>query len=596
MLEQYINLNADNNLTLQDQIKAGITQAIANGFISQAIPVTSSRKLAQDLKVSRNTVLRVYDQLSEEGFFISKERKGYFVNPDIKCHQIPLKDVPTKNLNWSNYIQPKPSWHQEPPKELKNYPYLFVHGMIDDTLFPVNEWRKCSIQSLNKANSKQWTSTDNDYEELIEQIRTRVLPRRGIFAQSNEIMVTMGSQQSLNLIARLLTNKQSTVGVENPGYPEAWAQFESRKAKLTPLDVDENGLVISQALCDCNVVYTTPSNQFPTTVRMPTERRKALLDRAEKHDFLIVEDDFEHEVNFINENTFALKGEIRNDRIIYLSSFSSTIAPGLRIGFVVAAPEFIEKARHLQRLSHTSPPKNNCQTLALFISLGYYDALMQRLLKKLTSKWLTMEKALNYYFPQSGVVPSLAGTSFWINYDVNFDAKALYQQAEKIGILINPGEQYYLGGTKNNGFRLSFSSIEEANIREGIKRLSEVARKILPLEHISQAKGKKLSGSEIRALFDHHTVMTSDCFNIPYRIEFQPDGRMHGLSDRPNDEDEGYWWVEGDKMFYQWKNWQFADIREVSLVLENNILKRYDTLGYCVNRGHVVPSHRSLNT
>ncbi|MGF1748510.1 PLP-dependent aminotransferase family protein [Vibrio cionasavignyae] len=590
MLEQYIQLDANHHLTLQDQIKSGITQAIANGFINTSMPITSSRKLAQDLKVSRNTVLRVYDQLSEDGFLISKERKGYFVNPDISVSAIPRTPPVKQTIDWNHYIQVKPSWHQEAPRDLKNYPYLFVHGMMDHSLFPVNEWRKCSIQSLNKTNSKQWTSSDNDYDDLVEQIRTRVLPRRGIYVQSDEIMVTIGSQQSLNLIAKLLTSDTSTIGIENPGYPEAWAQFESRKARLQPLDVDDQGLVIGELLNQCDIVYTTPSNQFPTTVRLSSERRKKLVEASEQHNFLIVEDDFEHEVCFIEENTFALKGEYSSERIIYLSSFSSTIAPGLRIGFIVAAPEFIKRAKHLQRLSHTYPPKNNCHTLALFISLGYYDALMQRRLKKLRSKWLTMEKALNYYFPQSGVVPSLAGTSFWLNYDARFDANTLYEKAEQIGILINPGDQYYIEDDKKSSFRLSFSSIEESDIREGIRRLSEVAREILPLEHIADTHGQQLSGSEIRKLFDHHTVLTSDCFNIPYRIEFQPDGRMYGVSDRPNDEDEGYWWVEGNTMFYQWKTWQFADIREVRLVLDGHQLKRFDRNGFCVNTGKISPS------
>ncbi|MGF1721895.1 PLP-dependent aminotransferase family protein [Vibrio kyushuensis] len=590
MLEKYIHIDPNHTLSLQDQIKTGITQAIVSGFLDRSLPVTSSRKLAMSLKVSRNTVLRVYDQLSEEGFFISKERKGYFINPEFILSTPKITLSSTSEFNWDNYLKADDSNYERAAQQGGNYPYRFIHGMVDESIFPVAEWRKCAIQSLNKANSRQWTSTHDDYEELTEQIRTRVLPRRGIFAKSEEIMVTMGSQQSLHLISRLLTSGTSIVGIENPGYPEAYAQFSAKQPMILPLNIDEQGLVVDDNVAQCDIVYTTPSNQFPTTVRMSAERRKQLIKSAKEHDFLIVEDDFEHEVNFMEQDTLALKGEYSTERVIYLSSFSSTIAPGLRIGFIVAAAPLIERAKLLQRKSHTYPPKNNCQTLALFISLGYYDGLIQKLLKSLRSKWLTMEKALNYYFPQSGVIPSLAGTAFWINYTEGFDAIKLARLAEEKGILINSGEQYFFTNRCSNGFRLSFNSIDEVNIREGVRQLSLLAKQILPLERLENSKGLRLTGKGIRSVLTENLLLTSDCFNIPYRITFQIDGRMHGLSDRPNDIDEGYWWVEDDRLCYQWKTWQFADIRSLTLVQDGQYLSRFDADGYCVSRGKLVPN------
>ncbi|WP_428776107.1 PLP-dependent aminotransferase family protein, partial [Vibrio sp.] len=470
MLERYIHLDSNQSLSLQNQIKSGITQAVASGFVDRNEPVTSSRKLAKSLNVSRNTVLRVYEQLSEEGFFIAKERSGYYVNPEMVIQtgsKISVEAQPDNaGLNWHKYFVADSAGRVPSSKPLKDYPYLFVHGMVDDSVFPVAEWRKCSIQSSNRENSKHWTSTDNDYNDLVEQIRTRVLPRRGIFVKAEQIMVTLGSQQSLYLISRLLTSKRTRVGLENPGYPEAYAQLSAKGAKIAPLDIDDKGLVIDESLGQCDIVYTTPGNQFPTTVRMPYERRSALLEAAEYNDFLVIEDDFEHDVNYLENDTPAMKGEFPSDRIIYLSSFSSTIAPGLRIGFMVAAEAFIQRAKQLQQRSHSYPPQNNCQTLALFIALGYYDSLMQKLLKNLRNKWLTMEKALNYYFPQSGVVPSLTGTAFWINYKQGFDSVKLARLAEQKGILFNSGEQYYFKQPCRNGFRLSFNSIDEGNIRD----------------------------------------------------------------------------------------------------------------------------------
>lgn len=589
VLEKYIQVDPQLPLSLQDQIKTSITCAISSGFLDKSAPVTSSRKLAQSLKVSRNTVLRVYEQLNSEGFFVSKERKGYFINPELNITPaIPRPHFEKKKIDWGQYLKQRVEVEQVTCAELKDYPYRFISGMVDEATFPVADWRRCAIQSLNKVNSKRWTSEAEDFSELIEQIRTRVLPRRGIFVQSNQIMVTMGTQHSLSLISQLLVNQHTNVGIENPGYPEAVNQLGSRASKVNPINVDQSGAIVDQAMWESDIVYVTPSNQFPTTVRMSSQRRQQLMSAAEAHDFLVIEDDFEHETNYIESDIAALRGDYNSERIIYLSSFAPTIAPGLRIGFVVAAPELIEQAQRLQQKTHTCPPKNNCQTLALFLSLGYYDALLHRLLASYRSKWLTMEKALNFYFPQSGVFSAFSGTAFWIDYKPGFDASQLARMAKQHGILINSGEQYFFDRPKKNGIRLSFNSIDESNIREGLRQLSTLAQQIMPELILDDICGDRLSGMEIKNLLQRFNIHTTDCFSIPYEVNFQLDGRMHGKSNRPNDEDEGYWWIEDDCLCVQWKNWQFSEVRKQTLILQNDLIYRFDQDGLLVSKGILV--------
>lgn len=585
MLYQFIHINPQDSRTLQDQIKGDIAKAIFAGFVPKQTSIMSSRRLAEKLKVSRNTILRVYEQLAEEGVLVPIERKGYYVNPQLEINTPTTSHQTTQapsNLNWDNYLNSEHSFSDIAVKDLASYPYIFVNGMVDEDLFPVSEWRKCSIQSLNKSNHRSWTSNDNDYEELIEQIRTRVLTKRGIFVSKENIAITLGSQNSLFFLTRLLVSKSTTVGIENPGYPEAYLQFQARKANICPIDVDRQGLVIDSRISDCNIVYTTPSNQFPTTVRMSPARRKALLESAEQNDFLIIEDDFEHDISFIEDSCPALRSEYPNDRIIYISSFTSSIAPGLRIGFIVAAAPLITQIKALQVRTHSLPPKSNCQTLALFLSLGYYDILSQKLLKRYREKWLTMEKAMNYYFPQSGVIPSLAGTAFWIEYKQGFDATRFEKLAEESGILINNGGKYFFCNHKNNSFRLSFQSIRTQNIREGIAQLARIAKEILPNERLDECATAPLNGKQIRAMLTNKVLLSKDCFNIPYRITLQADGKMIGISDRPNDIDEGYWWVKDDHFVYQWRNWQFSDTRHITIVYENGELKRFDEEGYFI--------------
>ncbi|PWI33692.1 PLP-dependent aminotransferase family protein [Vibrio albus] len=592
MLQSYIQIDPSDNRTLQDQIRGSISQAISEGFIPKDTCLVSSRKLAQSLKVSRNTVLRVYEQLTEDGLLVPVERKGYFVNPELELSP-KMEAVPAAtsqdNLNWNNYLLTDPEQlNHEQHSNLSNTPYQFINGLVDEKLFPASEWRKCSIQSLNRVNNKSWTSNDCNYNDLIEQIRTRVLPKRGIFVKPEQIAITFGCQNSLYLISKLLVSRYSTIGMENPGYPEALQQFQTRRASIIPIDVDRQGMQVDERLDPCQLVYTTPSNQFPTTVRLSTERRKKLMEKAEEQDLLIIEDDFEHDISYIEDHSPALRGEYNSERIIYISSFSSTIAPGLRLGYIVASEPLIKQIKSLQMRTHSLPPKNNCQTMALFLSLGYYDALLQKMLKRYREKWLTMEKALNYYFPQSGVIPSLAGTSFWINCKEGFDAPKLQQLAEAHGILINCGSRYYIAGAKTNSFRLSFQSIRTEHIREGIKQLSKLAKRILPVPRLEETAGIRLNTQRIRELLSGCAIFTQDCFNIPYRITFQPDGKMTGISDRPNDVDEGYWWVKDNKLCYQWRNWQFADTRTLTIIQDGHILKRFGEDGFSVGEASLV--------
>ena len=239
MLYQFIHIDPQDSRTLQDQIKGDIAKAIFAGFVPKNTSIMSSRRLAEQLKVSRNTILRVYEQLAEEGVLVPIERKGYYVNPQLEL-QVPSAEQQqqpgSQNLNWVNYLNAEHTVSDIAVKNLNQYPYLFVSGMVDEDLFPVSEWRKCSIQSLNKSNHRSWTSDDHDYHELIEQIRTRVLTKRGIFVGKENIAITLGSQNSLYFLSKLLVSKRSCVAMENPGYPEALHQFQARRARVMPIE------------------------------------------------------------------------------------------------------------------------------------------------------------------------------------------------------------------------------------------------------------------------------------------------------------------------------------------------------------------------
>ncbi len=470
---------------LQTQLRRQLVDAILDGRLSTAEPLPSCRRLAQALSVSRNTVVLAYQALADEGFLISRERVGYFVNDEMVAEAVPTEtalvgpETARPAVDWWHRMKLRPSeqQHISKPKNWKRYPYPFIYGQTDPGLFPIAAWRLCSRQALSVDSIKSWTEDcfDEDDPRLIEEVRTRVLPRRGIKARSSEILITMGAQNALFLIAQLLTNRDNTVGIENPGYVDARNIFSLAGARVKPIAVDADGLVVGPELDDCDCVYVTPSHQSPTTVTMPLKRRHALLERARQNGLLIIEDDYDAETNFVSAPTSALKSLDRDQQVIYIGSFSKYLAPGIRMGYLVAPEELVRQARQLRLLIMRHPPANNQRTLALFIAGGYYEALVHRLQRGYRGRWQAMGEALLKHMPESSSAHSFGGTSYWVAGPANLDSDVLAAQALSEGVLIEPGSVHFLSPKPpRNFFRLGFSSIEMEKIEPGVKILADL--------------------------------------------------------------------------------------------------------------------------
>ena len=472
--------------SLQTRIREMLVSAILDGHIPLGTPLPSGRRLAEQLHVARNTVVLAYQHLVDEGFLVARERSGYYVNEDILRDrvQVAAPTATTSRIKWSHYLHFRPTAQRNlsKPANWQQYPYPFVYGQIDPNLFPTAEWRECCRDAASIAAIHAWSSDriDQDDPELVEQIHTRVLPRRGVWAQPEEILVTLGAQQALYLIADLLLTARHTVAMEDPGYPDARNIFTARTAQVQPLTVDGQGLVPGPGLSGCQYVYVTPSHQFPTTVTLSRERRELLLAQATKDSFLVIEDDYESELNFRGEPTPALKSLDREGVVIYVGSLSKTLAPGLRMGFMVAPAEFIREARALRRLMTRHPPANNQLIVAQFLRRGYHDALIRRLSHVLKDRWQAMHTALTQHLPGWSVNPSFGGSSFWLQGPAKLDARRLQEQAAAEGIFFEAGDVFFLAEpAPTNYLRLGFSSIAVDRIEPGIARLAQLVNNSL---------------------------------------------------------------------------------------------------------------------
>ncbi len=484
MREHLFHLDPDNTKTLQSQIRELMVTAILDGYIPAGEKVPSPRKLSQELKVARNTVMEAYSHLVDDGYLEARERSGYFVSELLRDKK-PLAVAAEKNCigpDWNRRIGVSLSTQRNivKPPDWKAYDYPFISGQIDLDLFPSSEWRDCSRYTHNNAAIRHWATDhfDADTPALVEQLRTRVLPQRGVRAAENEILITLGAQHALYILGRLLMQDQC-VGIEEPGYPDARNIFSLKAGELRGLPVDEHGLIVDERLAGCDYVYVTPSHQAPTTVTMSLQRRKALLAAAEQYDFIIIEDDYEGEINYLGTPSPSLWSLDSGGRVIYVGSLSKTLAPGLRLGYLVAAPALIQEARALRRLMLRHAPGNNESIIALFLSRGHHDVFVRRLHRVYRNRWELLRDELQQHLPDTALPPTFGGTAYWVEGPPTLDCRELQQRAAEQSILIEPGDVYFMQEPlPRHYFRLGLSSIPLDRIASGVEKLAALVRQL----------------------------------------------------------------------------------------------------------------------
>jgi GntR family transcriptional regulator/MocR family aminotransferase len=486
MWKQLLQRTSRENMTLQGQIREMLVSAILGGQLKPNEAVPSSRDLSAQLGVGRITVVLAYQQLADEGYLVSRERRGHFVSAALTGERLQSSGRKRQpgvemEVRWANRMHQRPSEQRSivKPANWQKSPYPFLYGQFDESLFPTNAWRESCLKALSVLDIREWAPDQitRDDESLVQQICTRILPRRGVWATPDELIITVGAQHALYMVADLLVREGTRVAIENPGYPDARNIFSSRTTGVESVAIDHNGLVIDDHLRGFDYLYTTPSHQCPTGVTMPLHRREELLRLADAADLVIIEDDFESENSFDGNPIPALKSLDRSNRVIYIGSLSKSMAPGLRIGYIVAAPELITELRALRRLMIRHPSTFIQRSLSLFISLGHNDAQLKRLADAQKERGALVLEAMARNLPQCKVAPLSGGGSCWVQLPHNVPAAALARKAAERGVLIEPGDVFFqTAPATDHFFRLGFQSIKASVIEAGIVELAKVIR------------------------------------------------------------------------------------------------------------------------
>jgi GntR family transcriptional regulator/MocR family aminotransferase len=468
--------------TLQQRIRQMVTEGVLSGRFRAGQKMPSSRGLAEHLAISRITVTLSYAELVSADYLMARGRSGYFISesapraPELQARAPRAEGVDFARLTGQRFSGLATV---KRPLDWENYAYPFIYGQADASLFDHQNWRLCALRALGRKDFAALTSDmyDRDDPLLIEHLLRSILPRRGIAAREDEVLLTLGAQNALWIAVATLLGPGRRAVVENPGYSGLRGVLEPSGTEVISVDVDADGLPPDRLPKGVDVVFTTASHQCPTNATMPLERRLALLEAASREDFVIVEDDYEFEMSFLKPVSPALKSLDSEGRVIYAGSFSKSVFPGMRLGYLVGPASFIREARALRLMMLRHPPGHIQRTVAYFLSLGHYDALINRMRNAYRRRRQVMEEAIRDNGLAVAGQGGFGGSSFWMRAPGGVDTEVLAEALRADGVLIEPGRAFFdPAQAPRNFYRLGYSSISPAKIPEGIARIGRAIR------------------------------------------------------------------------------------------------------------------------
>ncbi len=454
---------------------------IHSGHALPGTHLPSSRKLAIHLGIARMTVTLAFQELVAQGYLNAHERSGYIIaETDVVdgLSTVDREGATVDMVDWDAVLSSSLSTRRRitKPQNWINLRYPFVYGQMDAGSFKHSAWRDCARQAMGGRDFNEMAGDFAAYDDplLVNYIRNRSLPRRGISADPDEILITVGAQNALWLVIELLTRRSLTAVCENPGYPDTLQALRWCGAKVSTIDVDDQGLPPEDIPEGVGAVFVTPSHHAPTGVTMPPVRKRQLLRFAAEKNFVIVEDDYDFEMSFLKPPGPALKSYDQSGRVLYVGSFSKAMFPGLRLGYLVGPRAFIAEARELRAMMLRHPPGHLQRTAAYFLAQGYYDQLIRDMRKQFSVKRRVLQDALANTDLKVAGVASFGGSSLWVRGPEGLDATRLAQDLLQDGVVIEPGAPFFDGeNSPIEFFRLGFSSIPVGKIEPGVALIAK---------------------------------------------------------------------------------------------------------------------------
>lgn len=592
MSEALIVLDPAAEKSLQQQIREKLIQGILSGSIPAGHKMPSSRRMAEQLRVARNTVVIAYQQLVDDGFLVTRERSGFYVSETVSQQGVishssglPPSEGDDRHF-WRDHCNPVSVNRralQSRPANWLQYPYPFVSNEYDPRLYPGAEWRECTRDIFTGREVAQWATLGNNEDDrsLVEQICTRLLPRRGIYVDPGQVLLTSGIEQACYLLGELLLGNQRTLALVKPAGGEVEEIFRRTGARLLPLAQDADGPVLDEHLNQADCLFLQPNVHNPTAVTSSLERRRLLLNQAREQGAVIVENDCDHDFCYHGNPLPPLKSMPGGNSVVYLYQFPRVIDPGMQLAFVVAPKPIIQRLRALRYTLRERVPALNQRLLAKFVAAGHLDAALFKITQQLKGRWTALGEALMYHLPKLKVRRASCGTACWLELPGHIDAAQLQIRAEQNGLLLETVSD-------GSAVRLGFSAIEAGKIEAGVKLLAKLINGELQAEEesLESASGRRLFAADLQREMPGAIFLGTNTLGESYRIELKPDGTMLGYSRNDVEMDEtdmGRWWLDGDQWVRQWRNWSYGRKANFFVVADGHRIKWFNETGKLID-------------
>ncbi len=475
-----LNLESEGGLPLRRQICRQLREMILRGELPASGRLPSTRQLAADNQVARITVSQAYDQLAAEGFINKRPGAGAFVTDAMGQTSFSENAGIPPLTDWGQRLSQQNGLRKPNPR----IDIDFGFGRSFASIFPYDIWRRLLARYLSADDAilSRYGSVAG-LTSLRQAVADYVRRQRGARCQMEQVIIVNGGQQALDILARLLLNPGDSVGVETPGYAEAYALFKLHGARLQPFSVDNAGFPAEQLPENeqegamPRLLFVTPSNQFPRGGAMSLPRRLQLLDWAVRHGALIVEDDYDGELRYTGQPLPALQGLTAPERVIYLGTFSKVLFPALRLGYVILPKPLIEPFVRAMALLGRGAPTLTQAAVADFISEGHFERHVARLRRIYGERRQILTDALCHYLPDmSRFSPDAAGLHVMLYLPASLDESWVTAEAAKAGVGVYGGRRYHLTDAPPS-ILLGYSGLSEEEIVTGARLLAEAVKR-----------------------------------------------------------------------------------------------------------------------
>ncbi|WP_270386510.1 PLP-dependent aminotransferase family protein [Blautia hansenii] len=469
MNELIIFIDKESKVPIYQQIYEFIKKEIEKEQLKPGDKLPSSRALSRYLSISRSTAELAYDQLASEGYIEAMPCKGYYVSQ--------LEGVYFSDSRLSKCQEEKPIVQER----VKKYFHDFALNEIARGSFPYNVWQKLSKQVLAEADEEFFQLGNPCGEDGIRQAVAEYLYRsRGVKCKREQIIIGAGNDYLLMLLGTILGAGQ-TVAMEVATYISAYYDFRHIGYDIEKIKQDEQGLDISDLEGkSANIVYVMPSHQFPMGMIMPLKRRMALLNWAEKsQERYIIEDDYDSEFRYKGQPIPSLQGFDRNGSVIYMGTFSKSVAPSIRVSYMVLPERLMQKYLKKKHLFSVTVSKTDQKILELFLNKGYYEKHLNRMRKIYKNKHDLIVKYLKEMQDICVFHGENAGVHFVLEFINGLTEQEAIDKARDVGIQVYGVSEYCISinTEKENKVLLGYAGMEEKEIEEAMKLLKKVWHK-----------------------------------------------------------------------------------------------------------------------